>query len=305
VTPRLRAWLLILIVLVVCGAMLWGAVWYRSRGMTTAAMLKRLPTADAVVLFIDVAQLRRANILDLLDNAKVGQDPEYQQFIRKIEFDFRKDLDSALLSIAPGGNYMLLKGRFEWKALKDYAISVDGKCNNSVCRLVGSTPERRISFFPLQPNLMALAVSQDESAATRMNDVAKGPDPEAPDAPIWLSLPPSVFRSRGGLPAGTQMFARILENTQGATLWLAPDGQGFAAMLNARCANVSEAVELASELTKATMLTRRLIESEHQTPNPGDFSGPLTAGTFHNEGTRLVGKWPIQRVLVENLLSGK
>jgi len=200
---------------------------------------------------------------------------------------------------------MLLKGRFEWKALKDYVISVDGKCNNSVCRLVGSTAERRISFFPLQPNLMALAVSQDESAALRMNDVASGPDPETPNAPIWLSLPQSALRSRGNLPSGTQMFARVLEKAQGATLWVAPDGKEFAALLNARCASVNDAVEVASDLTKATMLMRRMIESEHQTPNPADFSGPLTAGTFHNEGSRVVGKWPIQRVLVENLFSGK
>ena len=38
----------------------------------------------------------------------------------------------------------------------------DGHCYNSLCRLNGSTPERKISFFPVQQNLMAMAVSPDD-----------------------------------------------------------------------------------------------------------------------------------------------
>ena len=72
-----------------------------------------------------------------------------------------------------------------------------------------------------------------------------------------------------------------------------------------RCENVSDAVQVASELTKATNLVRRVIESEKQTPNPADLSGLLTAGTFHNEGTKVIGEWPIEQVLIENLLGGK
>ena len=64
-----------------------------------------------------------------------------------------------MLAFAPDGKYMLLKGRFDWKSLRGYVRGSDGLCNNSFCRMAGSTPDRRISFFPVQSNLMALAVS--------------------------------------------------------------------------------------------------------------------------------------------------
>ena len=300
----MRAGLLVLIVLAACGLMVCGGVWYRSRTITPAAMLKRLPTEDAVVVFVDFAQLRRSDVIKLFDQSRVGQDPEYQSFIRKIEFNFRQDLDTAMLAFAPKGKYMLLKGRFDWKALKAYVLSVDGKCNNLFCKVVGSTPERRISFFPVQQNLMALAVSEDDTAATRLNEVAPGADPETPDAPIWLIIPPSIIRSRQGLPDGTQMFARSLERAQSVMLSVAPDGHRFAAKLNVRCTSVQDAVEMASQLTKITSLLLELIEREHQKPNPADLSGFLTAGTFHNEGTKVVGVWPIEQALLENLLGG-
>jgi hypothetical protein len=304
VTPKLRAWLLILTLFSVCGLMLWGAVWYRSRVLSPAALLKRLPTDNAVVVFIDFNELRRRHILDMFDNARVGQDPEYQSFIQKIDFDYRQDLDTALAAFAPSGKYMLLRGRFDWKALKGYVIAQDGKCLNAVCRMVGSAPDRHISFFPLQQNLMALAVSQEESAAERLNAVDQRPGPELPNSPLWIMLPGSVLRPGGGLPSGTQKFVESMEGAEGLTLWLAPEAQAYALKLNVRCVSVAAAVEMASQLTKVTNLLRRMIESEHQTPNPADFSGMLTAGTFHNEGTVVVGSWPIPQALLQNLLGG-
>ena len=143
-------------------------------------MLKRLPTDDAVVLYIDFSRLRAAGILQMLDGSKVGEDPEYQNFVRKTDFDYKQDLDAVMVAFAPMGKYMLLKGRFDWKSLKSYVQAGDGRCNNSFCKLAGSTPEKRISFFPLQSNLMAMAVSNDDVAALRMNTVTERPDAEIP-----------------------------------------------------------------------------------------------------------------------------
>jgi hypothetical protein len=128
-------------------------------------MLRRLPTEDALVVYIDFAALRRAGILQMLDGSKVGEDPEYQNFVRQTDFDYKQDLDAVMVAFAPMGKYMLLKGRFDWKSLKNYVHGSDGRCNNSFCKLAGSTPEKRISFFPMQSNLMAMAVSDDDVAA--------------------------------------------------------------------------------------------------------------------------------------------
>ena len=303
-TPRTRAWLLIVLIFALCGGTLWGVIWYRSRVLSPAALLKRLPTDDAVVLYIDFGRLRSGGILQLLDGSKVGEDPEYRSFVSKTDFDWKQDLDAAMIAFAPKGKYMLLRGRFAWSNLKSYVLASDGRCNNSFCKLAGSSPEKRISFFPMQSNLMAMAVSDDDVGALRMNMVDDRPDAEIPNAPIWLSIPPSVVKSGQSLPAGTQMFARSLERARAVTLAAVPEGDHFAAKLNVRCANDGDASALAAELNKTTGLLRELIEREHQKANPADLSGFLTSGVFRSEGARVSGYWRISRALIENLLGG-
>jgi hypothetical protein len=295
---------LVVAVTTLCGLSLWGVVWFRSRSLTPGAMLKRLPTTDALILYVDFAALRTGGILQLLDGTKVGEDPEYQAFVRKTDFDYKQDLESALISFAPTGKFMLLKGRFDWKSLSAYVRGADGLCNNSFCRMVGSTNERRISFFPVQSNLMALAVSPEEDAAHRIMVDDSRVEQEVPHAPIWLLIPPSIVNSGQSLPAGTQMFARSLKRAQAVTLSIVPEGSRFAAKLNVRCASDADAAELAAELTKTTGLLRELIVREHQTPNPADLSGFLTSGSFQSAGARVNGYWPIERSLIENLLGG-
>jgi len=256
------------------------------------------------VLYIDFNRLRAGGILQLLDGSKVGEDPEYQSFVRNTDFDYKQDLDAAVVAFGPKAKYMLLKGRFDWKSLKNYAVSTGGRCNNSFCKMAGSAPERRISFFPMQSNLMAMAVSEDDVAALRLNQVDNRPDREIPNAPIWLSIPPSVVKSGQNLPAGTQMFARSLDRALAVTLAIVPEGDHFAAKLNVRCASQADATALAADLNKTTRLLRELIEREHQTPNPADLSGFLTSGVFQNQAARVSGYWPISRALIDNLLGG-
>ena len=304
-TPKTRAWLLILLISALCGLTLWGVIWYRSRALSPAAMLKRLPTDDAVVLYIDFSRLRAGGILALLSASKVGEDPEYQSFVHQTDFDYKQDLDAAMVAFAPKGKYMLLKGRFDWKSLIAYVRNNGGRCNNSFCKLAGSSPEKRISLFPMQGNLMAMAVSDDDSAALSMNTVDAREGAEIPNAPIWLSIPPSVVKSGQTLPAGTQMFARSLERAQAVTVAVVPEDDHFAAKLNVRCASVTDATALAADLNKTTGLLREMIEREHQKANPADLSGFLTSGVFGSAGTRVSGYWRITRALIENVLGGR
>ena len=301
---KLRAWLIVAGIAAFCGASVWGVAWYRSRSLGTAALLARLPAENALVAYIDFSELRRGGVLDLLDGSKAGEDPEYRNFVRQTQFDYKKDLDAALVAFAPTGRFLLLKGRFDWNSLRAYVEGQGGKCANAFCRMTGSAPERRISFFPLRSNLMALAVSPDESAALRLGNVVPGPDPQLPAAPVWLSIPPSVLKSSDSLPAGTRMFARGMERAESATLAFAPEGHGLAARLDVRCRDERDAADLASQLTRTTSLLRETMERERQKPNPADLSGVLTSGVFRNEGRRVLGYWPIERAFVENVLGG-
>ena len=300
-----RPWQLILLIALICGAAVGGMVWYRSRTLTPAASLRRMPTEDTLVLWIDFAALRPTGLLPLLDGAKAGQDPEYQTFVRQTRFDYMHDLDSAMVAFAPTGNFFLVKGRFDWKSLRSYVEQVDGVCLNSLCRVSGSGPDRRISFFPVHRDLMAMASSPDEWAALRLASASPGPDLPVPNAPVWLAFPGSLLKANKNLPDGASLFARGMENALRVTISLAPEGDHLSAHLDVRSKSDREASAAAAQLTEATQLLRSLIARENLKPNPADASGVLAAGTFHAEGTHVAGVWPIPREFIQNLLGSQ
>jgi hypothetical protein len=302
VSPKNRAWLLLTILAALCGATIWGVAWYRARPISTGMLLKRIPTQDAVVLFIDFRELRRGGILQLLEGSKASEDPDYQNFAHKINFDYREDLDSALVAFAPSGKYMLVRGRFDWKSVRSYAIEGGGKCVTALCRMTGSTPDRRISFFPVQSRLMAMAVSTYESAVLELSASPSGPPAEVPNAPFWISVPGALLRSGQNLPEGTKMFARGMDKAEKVLLTFAAEGDRLAARLEVRCLNEQDAVEVASQLSSATLTLRQMLEREHQKPGPGDLAGVLAIGSFRSEGRTVYGYWPIERAFVKTLL---
>src|SRR6266403_500439 len=173
-----------------------GAVIYlKMRNLSPEAALARLPSDNAAVLSIDFSALRRGGIFEMLSGPVVDEEPEYKTFVEKTAFDYRRDLDQAFISFHSTGVYFLVRGRFDWKRLETYAREQGGGCSNSLCRMPGSVPERKISFFPIHSNWMAMAVSSDESAATRLSAPAKDARPVAMLLqPVWLSLPSATLK---------------------------------------------------------------------------------------------------------------
>jgi hypothetical protein len=278
-------------------------VWYHSTGLTPAALLKRMPAQDALIMWIDFAALRRAGFLQLLDGAKSAEDPEYQSFVYATRFDYMNDLDTALVSFPrAGGSYFMASGRFDWKSLRAYVAREHGQCVNSLCRVVGSTPDRHISFLPLRRDLMAMAVSTDPWAVNDLAASRPGPYPTMPEGLVWLRFPGSLPKSAARLPDGVASFARIVENAPSVTISFVPDGARLSAKLEILCRNPQEAIDLASQFAAVTEMARSLFAREHQTPSPADFSGVVTSGVFSTQGSRLLGAWPIERVFVQNLL---
>lgn len=304
VNRPVRTALLVSAAAAVWAASIAGGAWYGSHRGTAAALLNRLPTTDAVIVFVDFAALRRAGILDRLENSKIAEEAEYREFARQIDFDYQKDLDGAVLAVAPTGRYLLVRGRFNWKRLRRYVESQNGRCDGSLCRMQGSTPERRISFFPVESDLMALAVSPDDSAVLRLSTPSEAREFSAPDAPLWVSIPPPVLQSSESLPAETRTFARTVARAEAVVLSFDAEAGRFAAKLSVRCRSSEDAAELAAELGRLTTTLRQTFASGNQKPNPADLTGVLASGSFRSEGARVLGYWPIERVFVDNLLGG-
>jgi hypothetical protein len=283
----------------------WGVMAYRSRSLSPAELMKRLPTQDALLLYIDFSALRQAGLLQLLDGSKLGQEADYESFVRDTDFNYVQDLDSALAAFAPTGKYILAKGRFDWKALSEYAKRQNGQCYNSVCQMVGSTPERRISFLPVRTDLMAMAVSKDALAAIRLETTKVGAPLPTPDAPVWMFLPQSILKSQDSLPAGTQLFAKSLEDATSVTLGFSPEGNRLAAKLNVLCHSDQEATLAAAQMTKITEVLRQIIAHSGKAPPPSDLASILRSGAFQSKGPRVYGYWPIERAFVEQTLAAR
>jgi len=244
-------------------------------------------------------------VLQMLAGSKVAEEPEYKVFVMKTAFDYTRDLDAVLACFTPRAKYLVAQGRFDWASLESYAREEGGACRDALCRMSGSTPERKISFFPLRPNLMGLAVGPDDSSAIDLQSTAtRRRALEIPDAPVWISIPPALLKSGNDLPPGTRMFATAMEGADGVSVAMAQSGKRFEARLTVQCRTGQQAAALAAQLASITGMLRDMIAREHQTPNSRDLSGVLTSGTFNQVGTRVTGMWPLEKGFVEGLLGG-
>jgi hypothetical protein len=303
---RFHPWLLLLALIVVCSAVIGLVALLRYRGTADqAGLLSRLPTENAFVLYLDFDALRKAGMLNLLDRSKVPEEPEYKSFVAESGFDYREDLDSALVSFRPDGVFMLLRGRFNWKALSGYVQAQGGTCLNAFCRTIGSTPDRHISFFPLRPGVMGLAVSKDDWAATNLTVKRPKLDTAAiPKQPVWLWVPSGRLADVDNLPAGTRQFAKAMQGAEKIVLSVGPRGDGYEAVLDVTTRSVPDASTLVSHLEGITSFLKKMIAEEKRSPNPQDLSGVLTAGVFERQDRRVVGRWPLERAFLEALASG-
>lgn len=300
--------MLVVAMVALCGGALFTVIFYRSRPLTPAALLKRLPAKDSLVLAIDFASLRHAGVLRFFDASKMGREPDYEKFVEETQFNYTQDLDYAVAAFGPYGKFILARGRFDWKALRAYAIQQGGQCYNSLCRMPGSAPDRHISFMSIQTHLIALAVSAEDDAALLMQS-SEAPigavSLPAPDAAVWMYLPPAILKSPGQLPEGTVLFARSVNEASNVTLGFAPEDGHIAARLNVLCKSDQDALVTTAELTKVTEVLRSVIAHAGQHANPADWSGVLSSGTFENKGPHVLGYWPIEQAFVQNMLGAQ
>lgn len=282
------------------GAALW-LRWNNARHFTDIrALLSRFPVEDAIVLNIDFASVRGAG---LLADPKASLEPEYQKFLDGTGFNYRRDLDSVTASFSKGGNFFIARGRFDWKMLRDYAAHQGGSCYEQLCRMAGSTPDRRISFLPLRDDTMALAVSTDDLAATRLTKAGDPLKAQLPTAPVWLLVPGSALHDAAAVPPGLRLMLSALTNADRLVVTMGPSGSGLAAKMEATCRSKDEARLLASQLRNVTTTLKESMQRDKQAQSD-QFLQVLVGGTFDDNGARVTGTWPFSKALIDGLTSG-
>ncbi len=302
--PRSQLWKLALLAIVL-GVAIFGVVrWRRSLIYTSSEMLATLPEGPATLVYIDAKALREGGILKILAGSKAAEEPDYRKFVEQTGFDYQRDLDAVAASFAGGNEYFALRGRFDWNRLAGYARAEGGQCRERSCTMPASTPDRSISFHPLNSSVLAMAVSKDGWAVERVAQNQSKTAHAAPSDPVWISVPAANFANADNFPAGTQTFLAPLAQARNVTFAAGPQGDHLQIRMDVACVSLESAAELATRFTAATDLLKKMIEREHQTANPRDLSGVLVSGSFVERGSSVVGTWPIERGFVENLASG-
>jgi len=292
----------VVVLLAVVAALKWNA----ARGFSDVRIvLSRFPVEDAVVLKVDFSAVRGAG---LLTESKLPLEADYKQFLDGTGFDFRKDLDSVTASFSKSGNFYIARGRFNWAKLRDYAAHQGGSCYQDLCRMPGSTPQRRISFLPLRDDTMALAVSTDDLAANRLTKAGSPVTATLPTAPLWMIVPGSALHDSAAVPAGLRLMLSALTNADRLVVTVEPSGgnsdaKTLDAKMVATCRSKDEAHVLASQLRNVTAKLKEALLSNKDAQGD-DLVQVLVGGRFDDHGAIVDGRWPFSKNLIASLTSG-
>lgn len=295
-------WAVVGAVLLACAVLVGGlSVWRSRSNLPAARLVSHLPEAGGVTAGIDVEALRRGGVLRALDGSGVVQEPEYQNFVRETGFNYEQDLDYVLARFSAGRSFFLLKGRFRWSQLQSYVKAQGGTCRNTFCEMAGSTPDRRISFFPLRVNTLALAVGPESGLAWAMLENRQTSEVEPPRALLWVRVRPAAMKT-SNMPAALRQILEAAGPASELQLALAPAGEGFQVTLEALCLNPEEASSLRRQLEAATRLLARMSPPQEAGGAEGDLRAVLAAGAFRVDGSRVFGRWPVSRTFAEGIL---
>ncbi len=271
----MRRLLFLLGVAAAVALLLFGIDRYRHRFVRhNTDLVHLLPPGNLTIVYADISLLRRADLLGILANIKVAPDKQYNDFIQTTGFDYTRDLDAVILAADAGQTYLLGRGRFNWDKLKTFAFAHQGTCANDACRVPATTPGRWVNFITVQSDVLAVAISGNQSAADNLRPPGRRLQEEIPDAPVWAKLSPALLNRPELLPLPLRMFAISLQSADAVTVSAQPS----------------------SLQVKATFANPTAADSARY-----QLGRLQTSGSFLISGNTLVGTWPIQPEMLKSL----
>lgn len=280
------------------------AVAWRAREASTFfeahILLSRFPAEESIVLSADFTALRSAG---LLKDSGAALEPEYKQFLEGTGFEYKRDLDSVVASFSGSGNYFIARGRFDWDKLRAFVSKQGGSCYQDLCRVEGSAPSRHISFLPLRKDTMALAVSTNDLAATKLQTAGQRVTTTLPAAPVWMIVPGNQLRAQTQAPSGVRLMLSALRSTDRLVLTVVPVASGMEVQLEAACKTTDDARILVSQLKTTTSMIREAVTKDKDAQSD-DLAQFLAKGEFNQSDKLVTGKWPMKKELLDALTQG-
>ena len=263
-----------------------------------------LPSERATLFYADVAALRQAGILDLFAGSPAAEEADYRRFVEQTGFDYRTDLDAVAGAFVNGASYFTIRGRFQWKQLAAYALTQGGECRYTTCSLPGSSLDRNISFYPLRPDALALAVASDPNGVTMISPRQTAKRSAVPAEPVWISAPSSALTKPGALPSAVQALLGPVARAETITLAAGPQGTRAKLRLSVLCKSAEDAQAVRRELSSATDALRSATLDAQLAADQPDWAGLLRAGAFSQAGLEVTGTWPLERNFLHALAAG-
>lgn len=262
-------------------------------------MVALLPQKDETILYANVAMLRQAGLPDLF--ATSSEEPEYRQFVSETHFDYTKDLDALAVAIDKQQYFFLIRGRFDWSRLKAYAKAHGGACTGDMCSAPTSKSGRWSSFFPIQADVMALAVSNDRTAASILRPQGRIKPAAMPPHAIWVSVSHSLLDDPSAFPAPVEIFAAPLAQARRVVLSAGGQPGDWTILLVADCESPLQARLLRDHMEERTALLRRAMARTHQDASAPGLMGMIADGSFRLAENKVLGIWPVRKELLDSL----
>jgi hypothetical protein len=291
------------VLLAVCAFAGLGIYWFHTRSAARPSNLVAcLPAANATVIYLDVDALRRSGIIGMLDS-KSAEEPDYRQFVNQTKFDYARDLDAIAAAVKDGRIYFALRGRFRWSNLADYAARQGGSCHKDFCVVPGSQPNRRISFYLVERDVLALAVAPDDFAAYQVTSDSGKVSTIPPKDPVWALIPAPALATMDALPADAKAFVPALQGAEQILFSIGGDStQHLQLGIHVTCKDAPAATALLAQLEKITKALQDLVAQQRKKPGPADLNQVLVAGSFRRDERQVYGEWPIPRAFLDAIV---
>jgi hypothetical protein len=289
----------------VIAALAWFGVYrYRHKFVrTNRDLLKMLPWNDVTTFFADMVELRRSGFLKILTST-AGREKEYAEFVRETGFDYATDLDALAASWDGRQSLFVLRGRFEWRRIRNYFATHGGGCREAICTMPASSSGRAVSMISIQPDVAGVAVGPDDRTAVLLQYPRNGGAVPPIKAPLWVQPSHELLKNPTELPVAVRIFAISLESADSLVLELqpSPDGQtAFMIRFNAAFQNKPMAETAQTQLTLNTNMLKLELTREHKQADPADLAWLLTSGAFQVTDRHLVGTWMVRKELLRAL----
>ena len=275
---------------------------------TPANMASYLPRVNTTIAYVDFEKLRAAGLLDLIAGSKAIEELDYRQFVDATGFEYRTDLDRIAIAFQGDNRFVVARGRFDWKKINQYNLSLGGTCHNSVCNYPNNQVlAHSVSYLPIRTSVMGLYSGSTELGVYDLSPRSvDGPAGGGfPDAPFWVVVPASAWSSTRDLPAGAKAFASVFAEAERVIFSVnASSPNELQLHSDVLCATPDAAGRLNARLVEATDLLRKMMARENETPNAKDLSGLLSGGVFKTEGSSVQATWPLHKAFIEALASG-